>query len=652
MEHEWRAAESEADRPGLRWPPPGLERLQGDLWSIAASAALAGGLMVLPMLFVVARGQSFASLGPLADAWWVMPLLATLGLGFSLDAFARTARLLLRAAWAIERGYDWITLAYVVADARRDMGFLLQGGRHFSVLGPDERKAVAALRVASVSGHACAGLWLSLSLGVGLLLAARGWITAGTLWKVTLFPPLLLHGAAMVAAVVEESRVRRARRKWYDRPWAHDLATGEIRAWRAHLASRPAAEIEPGGRAPAARRTAVLVGAAAVLVVFPVMTVVPTSAIGPLLTLVAAPRFEATQKRAAEAEALRSFGVEVDPNITPGEAGRILHMLMFVGSDRPVAPGEQEPSLRVQRPWLPEAPDPEVPWSTPERWSENLFTLTTGASTELRAYLATIAGHPAQGDFSRLARAGELDAAAARWTEPFPRGTTLATVPIPRFGELRTGAYAHLAAAAYELVNGRPERAQTLVREVISVGFLMIDRGPTLIDNLLGEFLVREGGRALESLYEVSGREADLSEVRRLRAVADRAAARIHPAQSDGAEALVRALPGMVTDPGALRGLRWEHFTLLTTLHPCLNMHRIVFGPDSAYAEFVEEAHRSLVEWPSEEGLFELARGGYLRTADESDSNMMGRVLGLAMRSGEATCGQVVTRFGALRALF
>ena len=90
--------------PFLQWPPPGLERMQGDLWRVAARGALSGGLLVLPLLLVVAREEELASLGPFADAWWVTLVLATVGLGFATDALASTGRILARVSRSLDRG--------------------------------------------------------------------------------------------------------------------------------------------------------------------------------------------------------------------------------------------------------------------------------------------------------------------------------------------------------------------------------------------------------------------------------------------------------------------------------------------------------------------------------------------------------------------
>ena len=52
----------------------------------------------------------------------------------------------------------------------------------------------------------------------------------------------------------------------------------------------------------------------------------------------------------------------------------------------------------------------------------------------------------------------------------------------------------------------------------------------------------------------------------------------------------------------------------VTTFTPCLNLHRMVFGPDEDYELFIADARDALVAHPSEEPLFELARRGWLAT--------------------------------------
>jgi hypothetical protein len=628
--------------------------MQGDLARIAAKGALAGGILVLPLLFAVARTQDIATLGPFADAWWVTLVLASVGFAFAADALTSVGRGLRRGGAAMESGYDARTVGYVLADHRRDMGFLLQGGRHFSVMEPRRREQVARLRLWALMCHAVAGVWLPVALGLVLLAAARGWLEADAVWSLTLAPALLLYVVGGVLGLVEDGWVRKARSTWFRQPWASDLVGDEIEQWRGDLARRRGEEFRAAGpeRRPVQGlyRTAVVVGFLTAVVAIPVLTLVPTSAIGPVLVMVALPRFGRVQQRAAEVEAFRAYVVEKDAGITAVEAGHLLQQLLYVGSSRTAVAGEVEPSERYSQAWLPEMQSVNPLGSEPHRWAEQLFArVAEGVTPEMTEYLGAVASNPAHEAFSRLARAGALDAAAGRWEDPFPVGLTMASVPIPRFGELRQGAYAHVAAAALAHVQDRDAHAEVLLREVVSVGILLGDQGPTLIENLIGHVLAEYGGTALEQFYATTGRGEEGARLHEIRAAARRSAARIHGAAPQGIEASVRTLPELVADTGTVRGLRWEFFTLTTTLTPCLNLHRMVFGPDAEYEAFVEEAHASLVRWPSEEKLFDLARAGYWGAADPANESLFGRFLGIAMRPGEGSCNNVMKRFDTLK---
>jgi len=260
-----------------------------------------------------------------------------------------------------------------------------------------------------------------------------------------------------------------------------------------------------------------------------------------------------------------------------------------------------------------------------------------------------VASNPAHADLSRLARAAALDAGAGRWSDPLPEGVSVLSLPVPRIGGIREGAYSHLAAAAADLARGREGDAETKIREVISVGLLMADDGPTLIDNLVGHVVVGVGGTALERFYQATGRDADARQVRFLAEAAGRAAARVHTYAPEGTEAFVRSLPAAVADTGAVRGLRWESFILTTTLTPCLNLQRMVFGPEAEYRAFVARAHASLVRWPSEEQLFAVAEAGYWGAVAQGEPSLFGRFLGISMRPGKGSCQDVVKRFEALK---
>jgi len=635
----------------IRWPPPGLERMQGDLARVAGRAALGGGIFVLPLLYVLSRSQGFASLGPFADAWWVPIVLASIGLAFSVDALVRTTRLMRRVSRARERGYDLTTIARVIADRQRDMGFLLTGARHFSVMDEREREAIAAIRVFTVLVLAAAGIWLPNGLAVGVLLAARGVLSPIRLAVLTLLPSLILYLFGAVAVTVEDSRVRRARRAWHEKPWAQDLVSDEAREWRSSFATSVGggeAPEGPTGRSRALGRGAFVVGALAVLVSVPMLALIPTSAIGPLLTTLAVPGYETLRGRAARAEALRSYVAPVDPSITPREAGMLLQELAHVGGERNLSPGERPPERLIAEPWLPASGD-SIPMGVMAfAWPDSLMAIVTrGVTDAQRAYLADVADHPARSDFARLAHAGAVDVAAGRFEDPLPSDVTLANMPVAWLGGLRTGAYSHLAAAAFELLEGRPDRAEETVKEVVSVGLLVADGSAALIDDLVGYQLVDAGARSLESLYDATDQTEKAGELRQLRSVANRAVRRVRYEMPEGAAEWIRSLPALVTDTSVVRGLRWEYFIGVTTLTPCLTLQRMVFGPGDQYQAFLESAHESLVEWPSEEGLFELAKAGWFVSVRQPRDSWVGRLAGIAMHGGEGSCGEVIRRLPA-----
>ncbi|MDH3206151.1 MAG: hypothetical protein OEO79_06035 [Gemmatimonadota bacterium] len=650
------SVERVSDAPSIRWPPPGLERLQGDLGRVATSAALGGGILVLPLLFVLGRDLDLATLGPFADAWWVTLVLAIIGLTFAADGLVRSMTLLRRISRALEQGYDFETIKLVIADGNRDMGFLLTGGRHFSEVDAKEREAMAALRVFAVTMYAIAGVWLPNALAIGIVLGARGLVSPAGLWMGTALPSLAMYVFGSVAGTVAESRIRRARKRWYRQPWVEDLASDEARSWRAGfapggVAKERAAADQSLGRV--LRHSAVLTGALAAFIAVPILTLVPTAAVGPILTQLAVPGFDNVRTRGARAEAMRSYRVTTDAGVTPNEAGQLLHDLSFAGSEREVPPGEREPSERIAVAWLPTTDDANPIGVHPFEWPDSLFTVVgRGVTAQQRGYLEGLARHPARASLSRLARAPAIDVASGRYEDPLPDDLTLVTMPIPRYTEFRAATYSHLAAAAIELLDGGTTQAEELVREIVSLGFLLGDGGPTLMDNLIGYALIEQGALALADLYQVTADANKARELNGLQAVADAALSRAHFRYPDGAEAWVRSLPSMVSDTSVARGLRWEIFVGITTLTPCINLQRLVFGPDQEYWDFVNEAYDHLVAWPSEDGLYERARAGWFGSPVGTSGTFVGSILSVAMRTGEGTCGEVVRRLEATEALF
>lgn len=636
-----------------RWPPPGLERVQGDLFAIAARAALAGVILVLPLLFVATRDGGFATLGPLADAWWIILALATVGLAFALDATARTARALRRAADALVSGHDLFTVLRVLADAKRDMGFLIVGARHFSLLDARRRDGALRMRVTAALLLAAAGLWLPVTFSLGLFFASRGALSATELQTLVLAPALVAYLLGGVLYLLEERRVRAARKAWYRQPGTTDSSRDEVLAWRASMDAHGRADggdVVGGLRvgSGALRWGGIVVGALSVAVALPVLTLVPASAVGPILSTVSAPGMETYRPRAARAEAYRSYAIEADPDVTPQEAGAILHSLTFVGSSDAPGAGEREPERRIAEPWIPRIEGSGDPLDlAPFAWGDSLLErVDRGLDPSAEAYLRSVADHPLVASFSRLARAPSVDVASGRWERPFPPGVSMATLPVPQFQSLRSAANARIAAAALAMDEGDAEEAERVLAEVVSVGFLLADDGPTLIDNLVGYAIVEAGGAALSDLFRLSMQPGESAQLSRLRQVAERSAALMETGVAEGTEAWVASLPDRVLDESLARGLRWEYFINLTTMAPCLNMNRLVFGAGEEYSAFVDQAREGLVRWPSEEPLFELARQGWAGGADGGGSGLLAGLLGLYTSRGEDACTVLLRRVG------
>jgi hypothetical protein len=596
-----------------------------------------GAVLVLPLLGALALPQPFHSVGPLGESWWILLVTTAVGAAVLIAAYGSLTRLLLRAAHANALGYGWLTIALVAADGDRDTGFLLQGAREYALLGSSTRRILRATRLIRALALLAASLWLSVGFAFGLLLAARGALSDLGLFALTLTPVVLLPLPGVALRAFEGTLLRRARREWHGRPEAHLHDREESRRWMDAMGAQDDVVARSGSRRSATllRLAAGVAIFAALFVIVPAVTVAGTSSISPVLARIALPRFASTQRRAAENEPLRRYVLPSDAAVGPQEAGEILQVLTHVGRDGRVGPGELPPARAYPDAYVDNRGRDNPTGLFPEQWSDELFGRLRDLSPEGVAYLRQVAAHPALPELSRLAQAAELDAAAARWPQPFATGTTSAGVVIPRFSSVREAASAQIARAAVAAREGRPTEAEQLLRELITVGLLIGDRGPTLIENLIGHVVAARGGRALAGFYEFSGRTEDADDLRWAMDAAASAAERASVGLGSTPLTTLGEIPAFVTDTTRLRGLRWEYFNVLNSLSPCLNPNRIVFGPDPEYGEWLESAHDALVDWPSEEPLFEIMRFGWFgRVGGPSEPTFLTRLLGMTVHRG------------------
>lgn len=630
----------------LSWPPPGLERLQGDIWLVIGLAWAGGLILVLPLLWALAIEQPFYSLGPFEEHWELGAGIAVIGAVLVMLAFGHLLVLVRGGARAAGMGYGLLTILEIACDTRRDTGFLIQGRRHFGGLDRERRAAVVGQRLWGAGLLLLAAIWLVMSFGLSILLAARGFITPSGIWLLSLAPATVMTVISTFFLIRQSTTVRLQLTQWNAQEGANRVHT-EAAAWNAKLDEAGDSVALGAGERGEARRfglAAAIVVVAFVLSFAPATTIAITTAIGPILAEIAVPAFLSVQEMAGGAEALRRFRVETDAAISASEAGIALQNLAFVGTDGGTDPHEREPVRVYEEAWFPDAgifPDPFSETIAYELMRRPL----TDFSPEEQAALQQAAMHPAQAELDLLAHAQMIDVASGRWALPFPDSMTFQDLPWPRFPALRAAGLARVAKAAVEASDGRGGTAEGTLRELISTGFLLIDEGPTLIDNLMGVQMTRVGADALEGYYERVGRADEAASLEWARDGALRAAEKARAGLTpEDVRALLQGVPDLVENEDALRGLRWEYLATFNVLAPCINLHKMVFGPDETYADWRRRAERSIVRVPGEQELFDLAESGALGTGGQELRGFLPRFLSLVLGSHGApgSCASLI----------
>lgn len=632
--------------PPLSWPPPGLERLQGSLWRVIGIWWIGSLVLVLPLLWALAVEQPFYSLGPFEDNWQLGLGIAVLGAILIVVGFWLFFGLMRSAARAAEEGYGALTILEVASDSKHDTGFLIQGKRHFALLDSDRLAGIVKARVWGAGFALSGALWLAVGFGLSVILAARGFVTPSGIWLITMGPTALLTAAGIVLLLRQATSVRGAKTGWSAQEGS-DHVRAESGAWATRLDQAGDAVVLGAGRKGEAgrfRSGAVLVVVLFLIAFVPTTTIAVTTAIGPILARITVPSFLAVQEMAGAAEALRRYQVTQEPSVTPEQAGAALQNLAFVGSSGAPERWERGPTTKYERAWFPDSdlfPDPFSETVAHDLLSRPLSDFSEAEQAALRQ----AAAHPAHSEFQVLAHARLVDVVSGRWALPFPDSMTFQDLPWPRFPAFRTAGLAQVARASVELSDGQPEEAEQTLKELISTGFLLVDQGPTLIDNLMGVVLANMGGDALEAYYRRVGEpaQADALAWARSSAVhgAHKARASLLP---EDVHSMLRGVPDLVESDEALRGLRWEYFATFNMLAPCINLHKMVFGPDATYDAWRERARDTLVRVPGERDLFDLAESGVLGSGGKELQGFFPRFLTLTLGSGGApgSCASLI----------
>lgn len=586
------ALNSAADRPSL----PRLESVYGRLWIVLTLVAVGNALLVFPLLWETVSQPARWNALPEWTSWWTPLILAGAGLIPLVVGLNLLVRLLLKTARAAAGGLNGWALARIVADSDDGVRLLESLGR-----GPAAHVGTVAARSTAVGAllYLVAALWPLVGLAAGVAAARAGLIGPPTLLALVMGPTLALATAGLAARTVAGLLAR----VLLTRPspvFPKGLAVGEDRA-AGGSSSGATTWMGRSWLALGLRVVAFTVMVGASWGILASLRLSLTAAGGPVLVYLVTPRFDAIGLRAAAADALEGYAPPPDATVTPDVAGAALHRLLMTGEN---GGGYELVSVDDRPGWLdgltrPDTVRSETAWALDLLERGGLGKLTRAERREL----VKLARHPGHADFALVARASAADIVGTRYPLPFEKDLTWWSVPIPRYAQLTTGANAHIALAGWHLHQGHAAEAETMLREVIGVGLALFRDGPTIIDNQIGLRVAEGGGRALEELLRATGRENEADRIELVRTTL----ANVRKRSTFGASAFPQ-MAEITLDEGQLRGVRWESFVQTAALGGCVNLHGAVFGSHGEYEDWMRRAKRSLVRYPAEGALFEVAK--------------------------------------------
>ena len=590
----------------LEWPPPGLEKIRAQLRAAVNVLLIGAFAFSVPIVTVAVFGrESFIrqSLPP------TMVLLALSGVGFvafgaglvGLRAFFKKSRALVAA------GYGWGTLLETVADRRGDTGALITGAREYAELEPKRRSAMRRYRVLALVLRVVAGFAPIFGFLIGIAFA-RGSANAPAivLWSSLLFALTLLACSRLIWWQEERTMTepRRRLRSANARPTTPMDTLAET--WTASFEQVSAGQRMRTGPRWSGKPIrfsvwgAELAAVAAALFIYFAFTLVNLVAVAQEIGI---PKFANTTSKISRIRRLEDYRAPVDTTITPLRAGQALQAISRNGPGGTIARFEREPVITI--PPQPRTALPPDPFPLTEGgWMAYAFRgARRGLTLTQRDYLRAVADNSAMEEFRTLARARAMDLPAAFWD--LRDAATFMYLPIPRFSPVKAAAHANIAQAALDFADGRPADAERRLKEVVSVGFHLINDGHTLIENLIGAVVVSSARTGLVALYEATGRDRD---ARFLSTQNDpEPPSELSDIRTSGLEETYRNVSARVLDTTTLPGLRWELLNAFLAFQPCTDMHQVIFGPDSLHLATMATARSTMVRRPSDSAFFALA---------------------------------------------
>ncbi|MGD2217645.1 MAG: tetratricopeptide repeat protein [Gemmatimonadales bacterium] len=317
-------------------------------------------------------------------------------------------------------------------------------------------------------------------------------------------------------------------------------------------------------------------------------------------------RFQGTLRMLSAAKEARAYRLEPDPGITAAEAGRALYSVYTAG-ERPRG-AQRPPEHSFEQNWM-------TAEGATDREDERYLLVTDparlfraaveGLNDEQRVYLREVSSHPGFAQYSIAARASEADILAAMYVLPFPDDYSVWSLPFPNFANTKDAARAHVALAALLLADGRLEDAETAIREVISVGLLIVDEGTTLIEGVVGTAIVKTGCDALAEFYMIAGREDEAETLYLISAIIEHGRDPIYAREFESFDEAREAYYEVLGHPDRARSARWGALTRVSEA-PCFSVRELVVGTRRNHRRAMEQAGQYLLRRQSDVALFEL----------------------------------------------
>ncbi|HET9453333.1 MAG TPA: serine/threonine-protein kinase [Gemmatimonadaceae bacterium] len=589
----------------LEWPPPGLEHLRDKFQRALRPTALGGALVGVPLvlLSVFDRGSYVRDLLPpiefiLAIAW--------LGFFVFLAGCLRLLMFFRAAGKAIDTGFHWGTIAETVADERGDTGSLITGGKEYATLTPARRSRLRTLRVVGAACLLLAAVTPILGFAAGVIAAAR--FEPGptvVLWTGLIVPVLFATIWALLVSY-ENRTMLAARSRRLALSSVHERPTELAAAWtdtfnQVRLGQRMGPG--PAGHRTRVWRTVVTATALAAFVALVGDLLIVIAAVSQMFGMTQLPYYGNTRAKVHRVQRLASYRVPADSSITPLRAGQALYAVARTGPGRSGMDWSRPPSIQLPSFNLPEE---SPPFGSKSGVVDAFGPAARRSLTDAqRRYLSTVSRNPALAEFRLAANAPHLDMGAALFEVPTGSRLSILELPIVSFSGIRTAATSNIAAAALDLAGGQREDAERRLREVLSVGFLLMNDGRSTLESLIGAAIVNVGREALQSFYEATGRVA---EARAVSAESDPSfdmlgeldRRRVPPNE------VYAALRRIILDTTELRGLRWE-MLMNYSYAACSDPRQMIFGPDARHRAAIDSARASLVRNSSDSLVFAFA---------------------------------------------